>query len=75
MALVNGDRRPPVNSRHPTAPSVMTMNGHFATASGGAATKEQYSHGVQVIDQDKEFKYVQAIRVARHDPQLTFCPH
>lgn len=33
------------------------MNGHFA-ASHGAATKEQYERGIQVIDEDKEFRYV-----------------
>ncbi|KAK5635245.1 hypothetical protein RRF57_010957 [Xylaria bambusicola] len=31
------------------------MNGHFA-AVGDAPTKAQYEHGVQVIDEDKEFK-------------------
>lgn len=34
----------------------MTMNGHFAT--GEAAGKEQYEHGVQVIDSEKNFKWV-----------------
>lgn len=32
------------------------MNGHFA-AVGEKATPEQYEHGVQVIDENKEFKY------------------
>lgn len=36
----------------------MTMNGHFANV-GDAPTKEQYEHGIQVIDEDKEFKYYQ----------------
>ncbi len=49
-------RRPSAASRFPTAPSVMTMNGHFA-AVGDAPTKEQYEHGIQVIDEEKEFKY------------------
>jgi len=33
----------------------MTMNGHFANV-GNAPTKEQYDHGIQVIDEEKEFK-------------------
>jgi hypothetical protein len=49
-------RRPSAASRFPTAPSVMTMNGHFAGV-GDAPTKEQYEHGIQVIDEDKSFKY------------------
>lgn len=32
-------------------------NGHFA-AIGGDSDKASYGHGVQVIDEDKEFKYV-----------------
>lgn len=34
----------------------MHVNGHFA-AVGDAPSREQYEHGVQVINQDKEFKY------------------
>jgi hypothetical protein len=57
-STTNGsDRRPSATSRYPTAPSVMTMNGHFASV-GDAPTKEQYEHGIQVIDEEKEFKYV-----------------
>jgi hypothetical protein len=48
-------RRPSAASRFPTAPSIMTMNGHFAGV-GDAPTKEQYEHGIQVIDEEKEFK-------------------
>ncbi|PQE24699.1 putative sey1 protein [Rutstroemia sp. NJR-2017a WRK4] len=48
-------RRPSAASRFPTAPSVMTMNGHFASV-GDEPTKEQYENGIQVIDEDKEFK-------------------
>lgn len=51
------ENRPPPNNRHPTAPSVMTVNGHFANV-GEKPTKEQYEHGIQVINQDQEFKYV-----------------
>jgi len=59
MAQTNGHeaRRPSAASRFPTAPSIMTMNGHFAGV-GDAPTKEQYEHGIQVIDEEKEFKYV-----------------
>lgn len=59
LATSNGNspspRRPSAASRA-TAPSVMTMNGHFAGL-GDASTKEQYEHGIQVIDEEKEFKY------------------
>ena len=48
--------RPPSNTRHPTAPSVMSVNGHFANV-GEKPTKEQYEHGIQVIDENQEFKY------------------
>lgn len=34
------------------------MNGHFS-AVGEAPGAGSYEHGVQVIDEDKEFKYVQ----------------
>lgn len=57
MAAANGDRRPSLSAaRQTTAPSII-MNGHFASGDA-SATKEQYSHGVQVISSDKEFKYV-----------------
>lgn len=51
------ENRPPSNARHPTAPSVMTVNGHFANV-GEKSTKEQYEHGIQVINENQEFKYV-----------------
>ncbi|KAI4122425.1 MAG: hypothetical protein LQ338_005830 [Usnochroma carphineum] len=47
------ENRPPSTTRHPTAPSVMTVNGHFANV-GEKATKERYEHGIQVINQDQE---------------------
>lgn len=48
----------------------MTMNGHFAGV-GDAPTKEQYEHGIQVIDEDKEFKYVFLVQnVPPHGEQL-----
>jgi hypothetical protein len=34
------------------------MNGHFVGAKDGEATREQYEHGIQVIDEDKVFRYV-----------------
>ncbi len=49
------NHRPSNSGRHPTAPSVMTVNGHFANV-GESATKEQYEHGIQVINEDQEFK-------------------
>ncbi|KAI4200151.1 MAG: hypothetical protein LQ350_004112 [Teloschistes chrysophthalmus] len=50
------ENRPPSNARHPTAPSVMTVNGHFANV-GEKATKEQYEHGIQVINENQEFNH------------------
>ena len=56
MATLNGkENRPPPNNRHPTAPSIMTVNGHFASV-GEKPTREQYEHGMQIIDEDQEFK-------------------
>ena len=56
-AGASSPHRPSAASRLATAPSVMTMNGHFA-AVGDAPAKGQYEHGIQVIDEEKEFKYV-----------------
>ena len=50
---VNGDRRPS-NVKLPSAPSLM-MNSHFAPV-GESPSREQYEHGIQVIDEDKQFK-------------------
>jgi light-regulated signal transduction histidine kinase (bacteriophytochrome) len=56
-ATTNGSsRRLSAASRFPTAPAVVTMNGHFASV-GEAPSKEQYEHGIQVIDEEKEFKH------------------
>jgi hypothetical protein len=52
----NSSRRPSASSRHLTAPPVMTMNGHFASV-GDVPTMQQYEQGIQVIDEEKEFKY------------------
>ena len=51
-----GDR-PSSSTRHPTAPSIMTVNGHFASV-GEKSTKEQYEHGIQIINDVQEFKYI-----------------
>lgn len=56
----------PARSMTAPAGAGATMNGHFASvaesknvASGAAEDeKERYEHGIQVIDEDKEFKYV-----------------
>ncbi|KAL2054421.1 hypothetical protein ABVK25_005169 [Lepraria finkii] len=48
------ESRPSNNTRHPTAPSVMSVNGHFANM-GEKPTKEQYEHGIQVINENQEF--------------------
>ena len=58
---VNGGRRPSAGGRGITAPSVMTMNGHFA----GTGEDPDFEHGVQIIDEDKNFnenlpQYLQA---------------
>ncbi|KAK5136494.1 Dynamin-like GTPase that mediates homotypic ER fusion [Meristemomyces frigidus] len=50
----NGNTRPTSSYRHPTAPSVMTMNGHFASV-GENAMAADFEHGVQIVDQDKVF--------------------
>lgn len=62
------ERRPSHNIRHPTAPSVMSVNGHFANM-GENPTKEQYEHGIQVINENQEFnptlpKYLSLERVS-----------
>src|SRR5580658_5941839 len=47
-------RRGTVN-RSLTAPDKMNVNGHFASA--GQNGKADFENGIQVIDEDKEFKY------------------
>ena len=49
------ENRRPSSARHPTAPAAMAVNGHFANM-GETATKEQYEHGIQVINEDQSFK-------------------
>jgi hypothetical protein len=67
---VNGSAgRPSAATRHPTAPSVMTMNGstnsHFASGES-----QNFEHGVQIIDEDKNFnenlpQYLQAAGITK----------
>lgn len=52
------DQRPRAESRSFTAPSLIGMNGHFASVGDAAHDPKAYEHGVQVIDEDKEFKLV-----------------
>ncbi|KAK4990731.1 Dynamin-like GTPase that mediates homotypic ER fusion [Elasticomyces elasticus] len=52
---VNGSRRPISPQKHPSAPSVLTnMNGHFASM-GKNGTEDNYEHGIQLIDEDKNY--------------------
>ena len=48
-------QRPRAGSRSQTAPSKMAVNGHFSSV--GDAGGADYEHGVQVVDEEKEFKY------------------
>ncbi|KAF2640472.1 GTP-binding protein Sey1 [Massarina eburnea CBS 473.64] len=48
----NGNGRPN-NIKHPSAPSLM-MNAHFASV-GDEASRQEYDHGIQVVDEDKVF--------------------
>lgn len=42
---------------HRELPNIVAMNGHFAPV-GNGPTAQQYEHGIQVIDEEKEFKSV-----------------
>jgi hypothetical protein len=48
------ERPLPIN-RANTAPEKMSINGHFASA--GQNGHANFENGVQVVDEDKEFKY------------------
>ena len=48
--------RPGGIGRALTAPEKMAVNGHFASA--GQDGQGNFEHGIQVIDEDKEFKFV-----------------
>ena len=61
MATMSPPQSPTVSrrltmSRALTAPDKMAINGHFASA--GQNGSANFENGVQVIDEDKEFKYV-----------------
>ena len=47
--------RPRAASRSTTAPSTLPINGHFASI-GDHDDPLVYEHGVQVIDEAKQFK-------------------
>lgn len=54
-------------SRAQTAPDKMAVNGHFAsTGQNGTAN---FENGVQVVDEDKEFKYVPALGNSQNCPR------
>jgi hypothetical protein len=53
QSSVSGIRPFPANRSY-TAPDKMTVNGHFASA--GQNGTANFENGVQVIDEDKEFK-------------------
>ncbi|KAJ9666046.1 Dynamin-like GTPase that mediates homotypic ER fusion [Coniosporium apollinis] len=59
LQIPNGDRtgpRPSITStKHASSPSVV-MNGHFASV-GDAPSREQYEHGIQVVNENKEFNH------------------
>jgi hypothetical protein len=46
--------RPPNVNRSLTAPDKMPVNGHFASVGQNGAAN--FEHGVQVIDEEKDFK-------------------
>lgn len=50
------DQRPRAESRSLTAPSLIGTNGHFASVGDAAHDPKAYEHGVQVIDEEKQFK-------------------
>lgn len=52
---LNPPRRPSLAQSLSTPGKI--MNGHFASV-GEAASREQYENGIQIIDEDKVFKYV-----------------
>lgn len=50
---LNPPRRPSLAQSLSTPGKI--MNGHFASV-GEAASREEYDNGIQVIDEDKNFK-------------------
>ena len=55
--LSPADKRRASILRSQTAPNVMAVNGHFASV-GQNGKIDNFEHGIQVIDEDKEFKSV-----------------
>ena len=47
--------RPQTTARPLTSSHKMDANGHFASV--GSRNGGKFEHGIQVIDEDKEFKY------------------
>lgn len=56
----SGSSRPGSVSRALTAPDKMAINGHFASAGQNGTT--DFEHGIQIIDEEKEFKCVLGLR-------------
>jgi hypothetical protein len=52
----NGSRPSNINRAMTAPPESMAVNGHFASVGQNGAAN--FEHGVQVIDEDKEFKCV-----------------
>lgn len=52
----NGNRPSNVNRAMTAPPESMAVNGHFASV--GKNGTADFEHGVQVVDEDKEFKCV-----------------
>lgn len=44
----------------------MAVNGHFASM--GANGKVNFEHGIQIVDEDKEFKYVHVLLLSSAAP-------
>lgn len=63
--------RPSGISRALTAPEKMAVNGHFASA--GQNGQGNFEHGIQVIDEDKEFKFVTFWRSGAEDVLSQLC--
>ena len=66
---LNPPRRPSLVQSQSTPGKI--MNGHFASV-GEEASREQYAQGIQVIDEDKNFKYAPLIALMfPKSPRLT----
>src|SRR6266480_4701234 len=66
---LNSSRRPSLSQSENSPRKI--MNGHFASV-GDPASREQYDQGIQVIDEDKDFKYVLLVAPSiSQSPRLT----